>query len=1130
MRPRISVALLSLVLCVPLGAILDSAFAAAPAASPDEERAETADTVEPPDDQTEEDWDVSNPPGEWRSVTIDTTETTWSNVDVSPDGETLLFDMLGDLYTVPIAGGMASALTEGIEWNIQGRYSPDGTEIAFISDRDGADNIWVMAADGSDARQVSSESEDLIYNPWWSPDGDYIVAKKGIVGTRSIPGGEIWLYHASGGDGVQLVERSHGPQSQKNLAEPSLSVDGRYLFYSQDTTPGRVWQYNKDSTGQIFVVQRLDLETGVRDTFASGPGGAIRPTPSPDGTRLAFVKRVPGLTSALYLKDLESGKEWAIHRGLERDLQETNGNQGNYPAFAWTPDSRAIVFWSGGGYHRIDVESRQVTEIPVRITTERRMQETLRVPVEVAPDEAKIRMLRWAQYTPDRSRVVFQALGHLWVHEVASGERRRLTRQSDHWEFHPRVSRDGRRVVYTTWSDQGLGSVRVVPIGGGEGRTLTENPGHYVEPAFSPDGETVVFRKITGGYLLSPLWSLEPGLYRVPADGSAAPERILDRGARPHFGAREDRIYFAEDGEDQELILKSVNLSGHDELTHARGTGITEFEVSPDGRWVGFRQSYDAFVAAFPRAGGALSLDGSGGGLPVSKVSGRSGEFLHWSADGTTLSWANGATLYSRRLNDAFGFFADSPEELPEPAEEGLDLGFAIDADRPSGMLALTGARVVTMRGARDGQQEVIDNGVVLVEGNRITTVGPAAEVAVPEEATVVELDGRTIVPGFIDVHAHGAMARSGLQPQQNWLQYSNLAFGVTTIHDPSNDTASIFSAAELQRAGLTLAPRIFSTGTILYGARVPGFSSKVDSLDDARFHVRRLNDVGAFTVKSYQQPRRDQRQQILAAARELGVMVVPEGGMNFQHNMTEIIDGHTGIEHSLSLARGYEDVLQLWSQSGTGYSPTFGVAFGGMSGEFYWYDRTEVWKNERLLRYVPRFLVEPRAIRRQTAPDDHYNHIDVARFAKALRDRGVGVMIGAHGQREGLASHWEMWMMEQGGMSPWEALRGGTLDGAWYLGLDGDIGSIEPGKLADLVVIDGDPLVDLKRSEYVTHTMINGRLYDVSTMTQIGSGTSTREPFFFELEGGDTLPPATSTWLRRLGEQHGWVHGETRP
>lgn len=1039
-------------------------------------------------------WNVNTPPGLAKTANIDVKSGTWMSVDVSPDGKTLVFDLLGDLYTLPIAGGEAKALTHSIAWEHQARFSPDGKQIAFLSDAGGGDNIWVMNADGSGGRAVTKEDFRLLNNPVWHPSGKYLLARKHYTGTRSAGSGEIWLFHVDGdaakNKGVQLNEK---PNWQKDLGEPAVSPDGKYLYYSQDTTPGKTFEYNKDSNGEIYKIFRQDLSDGSVEAFVQGPGGAVRPTPSPDGKYLAFVRRVRN-QSTLFLKDLATGVERPAWSGLSRDLQEIWAMWGVYPSFAWMPGSKEMVVWAEGKIWRVDPFKGTAADIPFHVKDTRELREPMRFAQNVAPEKFAVHQLRGAQVSPDGKRVVYSALGSLYVKDLPEGTPRRLTKQDESFEFAPSWSRDGKSVVYATWRDDTQGSVRRLDIASGKETLLVKEAGKYLEPRLSPDGKQVVYRKVKGGGLTSPWHSLDTGLYLAAADGSGKPERIAKEGGGAQFGAKSDELFFTKTSStsevEQRFSLTRLNLRDRSETEVARSDAAAEYSVSPDGQWLGFVERFHAYVTPLPavqgQAGKTLTVGAKMDALPVRQLDVNAGSSLHWSGDSRKLHFTLGDDLFTAN--------AEGKDKATSQK-----IGFEQASDKPSGKVALTGARIVTMKG-----DEVIEGGTVLVDGNRIVAVGK--DIAIPADAKCISADGKTIVPGFIDAHWHGAMNDSGLIPQQSWVNLASLAFGVTTLHDPSNLSSAIFTQAEMQRAGVVLGPRIYSTGTILYGARTP-FYSNVNSLDDALTHLNRQKAEGAISVKSYQQPRRDQRQQVLEAARQTGMMVVPEGGSLFQLNMSMVVDGHTTIEHALPLAEVWDDVKQLWSQNAVGYTPTLNVGYGGLDGEHYWYARTDVWKHPLLSRYVPRTVLEPRSVRRETAPEEDFNIIRVARTATALSRAGVNTMIGAHGQREGLGAHWEMWMFVLGGMTPHEALRTATINPARNFGLDKDLGSIEPGKLADLVVIDGNPLVDIRQSDRIAQVMQNGRLFDAQTMNQVSPVAKARKPLFFEGADGQTMP-----------------------
>ncbi|MGB0893142.1 MAG: amidohydrolase family protein [Parashewanella sp.] len=1027
-------------------------------------------------------WNVNKPSAQpLDQININVNQGTWMNLSISPDGKHILFDMLGDIYRISVEGGKAEPLATGIAWQMQPTYSPDGKYIAFTSDQDGGDNIWVMNADGSNPRAVTNETFRLLNSPAWSPDSQYLVARKHFTSSRSIGAGEVWLYHVTGGKGVKLTKR---PNEQKDLGEPAYSPDGRYIYFSQDATPGKTFHYSKDSVKGIYKIKRYDTTTGDIETLISGTGGAIRPTPSPDGSKLAYIKR-DGFNSSLYLLDLKSGTKTKLFGDLDRDMQETWAIHGVYPTMAWTPDNDEIIFWAKGKINKIDVTNKQVSNIPFSVNSTRDIQPAVKFTQNIDKDVFDVKMLRMAQVSPNGKKVVFEALGKLWVKDLKSGKRKRLTRINDSIaELFPQWSRDGKRIVFTTWNDQKQGTVRVISARGGKPKILTNEPGKYVEATFSPDGKTVVYRKARGGYITPSTWSQEPGLYQVDIKGKHT-QKITASGYQPQFGDDNDRVYFMEVAKTPQL--SSISLSGHDKRTHYTSKHATEFRVSPDGKHLAFAERFKVFVTPFAKHGETVNISPSATNLPVTKLSTRAGESISWNANSDELYWTLGPELYQADVDVSYS--KDNKDTSPTIT----DIGFSQKAGVPRGTIAFVGGQVITMEG-----RKVIKNGVVIVKDNHISHVG-TADSEIPENALIVNIEGKTIMPGLFDAHAHGSQGESEIIPQQNWKNYAGLSLGVTSIHDPSNDTTEIFAASEQQKAGKMVGPRIFSTGTILYGANGPGYTSHVDSLDDAKFHLERLKKVGAFSVKSYNQPRRNQRQQIIAAARELEMMVVPEGGSLVQHNLTMIADGHTTIEHAIPVAEIYDDVKQFWTQSSTAYTPTLVVAYGGIWGENYWYDKTDVWQHPRLSKYVPKEVLQPRSMRRPKAPDEHYNHFNVAKVANELSNAGIVANIGAHGQREGLGAHWEIWMYAQGGMSNLDALKTATINPAKTFGMDHQLGSITKGKLADLIVIDGDPLTDIRTTDKVTHTMVNGKLYNAETMNQLNGEKTKRKPFYFE-------------------------------
>ncbi len=1042
----------------------------------------------------EDAWDITAPRGATiRQVPIRTDEGTWMDVDVSPDGRTLAFALLGDIYTMPVSGGTPTRIAEGLAWEIQPRFSPDGRRIAFTSDRAGGDNIWVMNADGSDKKQVTKEDFRLLNQPSWSPDGKYIAAKKHFTTQRSAGTGEIWLYHVSGGGGVKLVARE-SETAQKELGEPTYAPGGDAVYYTRNVTSGPIFEYAQDSTQGTFAIERYDLATTEVTTVANGFGGAVRPSPSPDGKSLAFIRRDKDQTE-LWVKDLSSGVERMIYADLDLDMQETWAVYGFYPLMDWMPDGSALVAWAGGKLRRIAADGSRATVIPFRVDDTRGVADAPHPVIPVGGDSFTAQIPRFASVSPDGRSVVFESLGKLYTKALAGGDARRLFADgADALELWPSWSRDGKRITFVRWTDAGLAQVMVADANGRNARAVTSQRGHYAVPHFSPDGRTIVFEKRSGGYLTSPAYSENEGVYSVPVAGGA-PQLIARDTSEPQFGADNDRVFML-GRSGGKLQLLSADLDGDKRQVHAEGELVNGYSVSPAGDMLAFRENYEVFVTPLMPGGQAVTLGEKASSMPVTRASKGGADYVGWTDNGRTLTWSMGPTLFRATTS---AMFADAPKakDAPKfvPPVTGISLARTVSADKPNGTVVFTGARILSMSGEGAG---AIENGTIVITGDRIAAIGPASSVAVPAGARVIDATGKTIMPGLVDAHAHGAQGQGDLVPQQNWSLVQNLAMGTTTLHDPSSSASMIFSASERQRAGSMLAPRIFSTGEIIYGAKAPSVYARIDGYDDALAHVRRIKAQGGVSVKNYNQPRREQRQQVVAAARAENMLVVAEGGSLFGMDMNLIADGNSTVEHNVPVERFYEDVLQFWGGSQTNNTPTLVVTYGGLAGDPYWRQATDVFDNPLMVHTPPRQLIAETA-RRVTAPEWAFVDDDAAREARKLAERGVKISIGAHGQQAGVGPHWELWSFVRGGMTPVEALRAGTIASAQSLGMERDIGSLEVGKLADLLVLTADPSADIRNSDGIERVMLGGRLYDAKTMNEVETGNARRIPYWWE-------------------------------
>lgn len=1019
-----------------------------------------------------------------RTLSFVTDEATNVEVDVSPDGKTLVFTILGELFTLPVAGGNAVQISRGMAVNSCPVWSPDGNYIAFISDATGNANIHIRNLSGKFHKVLDPDRHgnlNFTWNPFWWP--------------RWLPESNALLVDTN----VYFLSGQKYPLPESMVACNDWQKNNNCVI---GFTSNKKFLFTAEYTDLNWTVLRIDRQTGetVKIHEADGIWGnsAINPSVSNDGNQLVYQGFSKNDSDSLFCIDLQT-KRRKLLALMPNSLRNTRIEYDRKQHYAFSPDCQNLFIGYGGKLHCIEIATGNNRIIPFSAKVELDMGELVKYNYPINYAQRSLKNTQGAYKSDDKKHLVFTASGMIYIMDLITGKARRLA-DGPGILYDPIFSPDGKRVAYSSEQKNYEGAIYLMPIEGGGPRLISKKSDtRYASLFWSPDGQYIAaiktafpFPEIRSHGMNEPdkleLISVADGKTRILIDSL-----IPNNKATISFTADGKRLNYTSLFSYNTILLTSVNLDGKDKRLEASfqfkpNTLVTigSARISPDGQYLVYRHRMGLFLAPLSRLGAPAEILSPEKLQPAIQFF-NGGIDPHWEKGGKILSWSFGNKYYSiapekilKAAQNAkvlpgrnYAELMDIVDVKVQP-DEIIDLKVLYPNYYGRGSIALRNARIITM-----SDTEVIEKGTILITNGRIVAVDTSSKITIPAGYVVYDLNGRTIMPGMVDLHAHVERGEVGLFAPELIRLSTYLAYGVTTIRDPSS-SLEMFGRQEMIQKGLLIGPRFYSVGpTVGSGSGYP-----IGSLMQAQEEVRKRAALGAISIKQYEQRTRLQQQWVLLACKKYGMNMTNEINYYYPALIGQIKNGSPQIEHfAFSAYPIYNDFRYLMAACETTFTATIRINTAGLQ-----YFRANFPEHTIKMKNIdlPRYLKPYTDTVGFTDIKNTAGLLELSRLCADLRHHGSRISMGSHGNDEGIGAHEEVWAMQMGGLTNLEALQAATIIGAEALGIQKDLGSLSVGKIPDLIVLYKNPLDDIRNTNTIQFVMKDGILYDADNLKQI--------------------------------------------